>query len=242
MPEINWIWDPNGAMQTPELAHEVCNELADVCQFIEDPVLTQETMAATQKLLGNLPLATNMCAPDMDTHESARKSGAFKISLAGDIHYSGGLDNSLQFAYWCLQEGFGFGNHSNLSTSISNMATAHMGVLVPKQVFGFDTHGLYSGGRELVPDSIVPVDGQIRVHDDSAGLGFEVNQRYLRDRRKAAEKLSNLGIPFHARADVIATKALFKGYKPISERDPGTPHWMLAGVPGYEMPKNRSFG
>ena len=82
MPKINWIWDPNGAMQTAELAHEICGELASICQFIEDPVLTQETMSETQRLLGKFPLATNMCAPDMAAHESARKSRAFDISLA----------------------------------------------------------------------------------------------------------------------------------------------------------------
>ncbi|MEK2473475.1 MULTISPECIES: enolase C-terminal domain-like protein [Streptomyces] len=129
--------DPNGAW-SERTALQVADELADVLEYLEDPVSGTEAMAHVAARTP-VPLATNMCVTTFEEIPEAVARGAVRIVLS-DHHYWGGLHATRELAALCRTFGLGLAMHSNTHLGISLAAMTHVAATVPNLDHACDTH------------------------------------------------------------------------------------------------------
>lgn len=168
--------DPNGAW-TIETAGYVADELREVLEYFEDPVLTIDGMAQVAPRAG-LPLATNMCVVAFEHIPEAVEKGAVQIILS-DHHYWGGLRKTRELATICETFGIGLSMHSNSHLGISLAAMTHVAAACPQLSYACDTHYPWNRGDDIVrPGALEIVDGAIAV-PTGPGLGVELDESAL---------------------------------------------------------------
>jgi glucarate dehydratase len=112
--------DPNAAW-TVETSKWVARQLDGMLEYLEDPTLEIEGMAAVAKE-ANMPLATNMAVVSFDHLPASIAQDAVQIVLS-DHHFWGGLRQSKVLASICATWGMGLSMHSNSHLGISLAAS-----------------------------------------------------------------------------------------------------------------------
>ncbi|MGK9147684.1 glucarate dehydratase [Plantibacter flavus] len=164
--------DPNGAW-THETAVHVARELEPVLEYLEDPVLGIDGMAAVSRETP-LPLATNMCVVTFEQLKEGFAKDAVQIVLS-DHHYWGGLAHTRELAAMCSAWGVGLSMHSNSHLGISLAAMTHVAAASPELSYACDTHYPWNRGDDIVrPGALEIVDGSIAV-PRAPGLGVELD-------------------------------------------------------------------
>jgi glucarate dehydratase len=168
--------DPNGAW-THETATRVARELDGVLEYLEDPVLGIDGMAAVAAEAAQ-PLATNMCVVTFEQIPEAFAKDAVQIVLS-DHHYWGGLAHTRELAAICRTFGVGLSMHSNSHLGISLAAMTHLAAASPELAFACDTHYPWNRGDDvIVPGALEIVDGAVAV-PTRPGLGVELDRDAL---------------------------------------------------------------
>lgn len=169
--------DPNGNW-TLSTAREVCQQLGQTLEYLEDPCVSMAEMAVLHQELG-LTLATNMIVTRWDEFVQNVDLRGSQVVLA-DHHYWGGLRATQTLAKMCEIFGLGVSMHSNAHLGISLMAMAHIAACVPNLTYACDTHYPWGRADETVLHGgrIAFENGAVRISDQS-GLGIEVDQAAL---------------------------------------------------------------
>ncbi|WP_081236585.1 glucarate dehydratase family protein [Streptomyces viridosporus] len=183
--------DPNGAWSV-ETSLKVAEELGDVLEYLEDPVLGTPAMAevaarsrgaarsASDEGGGGrrtgVPLATNMCVTTFAEIEEAFTRGAVQVVLS-DHHYWGGLRNTQHLAAVCRAFGVGVSMHSNTHLGISLAAMTHVAATVPNLHHACDSHYPWQS-EDVLTERLAFEHGTVRV-PDAPGLGVELDRDRL---------------------------------------------------------------
>ncbi|MFG3048699.1 glucarate dehydratase family protein [Streptomyces sp. NPDC048241] len=166
--------DPNGAWSVPT-ALKVAAELADLLEYLEDPVLGTDAMAEVAALTG-VPLATNMCVTTFGEIKEAFTRDAVQVVLS-DHHYWGGLRNTGHLAAICAAFGVGVSMHSNTHLGISLAAMTQVAATVPNLHHACDSH--YPWQSEDVLTERVPFTAGHVTVSDRPGLGVDLDRDAL---------------------------------------------------------------
>ncbi|MFG2814875.1 glucarate dehydratase family protein [Streptomyces sp. NPDC048410] len=166
--------DPNGAWSVPT-ALKVAAELADLLEYLEDPVLGTDAMAEVAALTG-VPLATNMCVTTFGEIKEAFIRDAVQVVLS-DHHYWGGLRNTRHLAAICAAFGVGVSMHSNTHLGISLAAMTQVAATVPNLHHACDSH--YPWQAEDVLTERVPFTAGHVTVSDRPGLGVDLDRDAL---------------------------------------------------------------
>lgn len=173
--------DPNGAW-SHETAVRVAKELDGVLEYLEDPVLGIDDMAAVAREVSQ-PLATNMCVVTFEQLAEAFAKDAVQIVLS-DHHYWGGLRHTRELAAICGHWGVGVSMHSNSHLGISLAAMTHVAAATPELAYACDTHYPWNRAEDVVaPGALEIVDGAVRV-PDTPGLGVALDDAALARQHK----------------------------------------------------------
>jgi glucarate dehydratase len=176
LPGVPLRLDPNGAW-TVETARRVAKELDGTLEYLEDPVLGMEEMAAVAAT-APMPLASNMCTTSLETIAPAVERGAVQVVLA-DHHYWGGLRRTQHLATVCDTFGLGLSMHSNSHLGISLAAMTHVAAAIPTLTYACDTHYPWNAADDVVVPGVLRfVDGAVTV-PDGPGLGVELDHDAL---------------------------------------------------------------
>lgn len=168
--------DPNGAW-SHETSLRMAEEIGDLLEYLEDPVLGLDGMSAVHAATG-APLATNMCVVDFEHIAEAVEKRSVQIIL-GDHHYWGGLRHTQELGAICSTFGIGMSMHSNSHLGISLAAMTHLAAATPAVTHACDTH--YPWNREddiVVPGALEFRDGALTV-PRGPGLGVELDEDAL---------------------------------------------------------------
>ncbi|MFE4019362.1 glucarate dehydratase family protein [Streptomyces sp. NPDC059101] len=204
--------DPNGAWSV-ETALQVADDLADVLEYLEDPV--SGTAAMARVAAGTpVPLATNMCVTTFEELPEAVARGAVRIVLS-DHHYWGGLRATRELAALCRTFGLGLAMHSNTHLGISLAAMTQVAATVPDLDHACDTHYPWQT-EDVLADRLVFRDGHLDV-GDAPGLGVTLD----RDRLAALHRrwLDDDGT-YRNRDDAAAMRRADPGWT-----TPAVPRW-----------------
>ncbi|MFE6689965.1 glucarate dehydratase family protein [Streptomyces sp. NPDC057743] len=166
--------DPNGAWTVPT-ALQVADALADVLEYLEDPVSGTKAMAEVAARTP-LPLATNMCVTTFEEIPEAVARDAVQIVLS-DHHYWGGLHATRELAALCRTFGLGLAMHSNTHLGISLAAMTHVAATVPNLDHACDTHYPWQT-EDVLTERPVFRDGHLDV-GDAPGLGVTLDRDRL---------------------------------------------------------------
>ncbi|MGV9317838.1 glucarate dehydratase family protein [Streptomyces sp. NPDC003660] len=166
--------DPNGAWSVPT-ALKVAAELADLLEYLEDPVLGTDAMAEVAALTG-VPLATNMCVTTFGEIKEAFTRDAVQVVLS-DHHYWGGLRNTRHLAAICAAFDVGVSMHSNTHLGISLAAMTQVAATVPNLHHACDSH--YPWQAEDVLTERVPFTAGHVTVSDRPGLGVDLDRDAL---------------------------------------------------------------
>ena len=165
--------DPNGAWRV-DTAVEVAHRLEGIAEYLEDPTLGLDGMAAVRAAT-TLPLATNMVVISPETLEPAVEAGAVDIVLA-DHHYWGGLAVTRDLGRACAAHGLGLSMHSNSHLGVSLAAMVHAAAATPELDHACDTHYPWNAASDIVvPGAITFSEGAVTV-PDGPGLGVDVRR------------------------------------------------------------------
>jgi glucarate dehydratase len=147
--------DPNGAW-THETSLHVAEEIGDLLEYLEDPVLGIDGMSAVHAATG-LPLATNMCVVAFEHLAESVAKDAVQIIL-GDHHYWGGLRHTQELGAICR------------SFAIPRAAAA-----TPAIEHACDTHYPWNRADDVVRPGVLEFrEGSLRV-PRAPGLGVELD-------------------------------------------------------------------
>ncbi|TGN78182.1 glucarate dehydratase [Streptomyces bauhiniae] len=166
--------DPNGAWSVAT-ALKVADELADLLEYLEDPVLGTDAMAEVAARTG-VPLATNMCVTTFGEIKEAFGRDAVQVVLS-DHHYWGGLRNTGHLAAICAAFGVGVSMHSNTHLGISLAAMTQVAATVPNLHHACDSH--YPWQTEDILTERVPFTAGHVTVSDRPGLGIDLDHDAL---------------------------------------------------------------
>ncbi|MFF9043032.1 glucarate dehydratase family protein [Streptomyces parvulus] len=166
--------DPNGAWSVAT-SLRVAEELGDVLEYLEDPVLGTPAMAEVAAKAG-VPLATNMCVTTFGEVPEAFAKGAVQVVLS-DHHYWGGLRATQQLAAVCRTFGVGVSMHSNTHLGISLAAMTHVAATLPGLHHACDSHYPWQS-EDVLTERIAFEGGRVTV-SDAPGLGVELDRDRL---------------------------------------------------------------
>jgi glucarate dehydratase len=169
--------DPNTAW-TVETSIKVGQELDGIVEYLEDPTLGIEGMAAVAREVA-MPLATNMAVVSVDHLPPAIEQDAVQVILS-DHHFWGGLRRSQTLGAICQTWGIGLSMHSNSHLGISLAAMTHLAAAAPNLDYACDTHWPWKDADEdvIVPGAIGFSDGAVIV-PTAPGLGVELDRDKL---------------------------------------------------------------
>lgn len=174
-PKVPLRLDPNGAW-TPEVAVAVSDRLANVLEYLEDPVIGTAAMGDVAART-RVPLATNMCVVSFDTIAPAVTQEAVNVILA-DHHAWGGLRHSRELAAICSAFDIGLSMHSNSHLGISLAAMTHLAASTPNLDYDSDTHYPWNVDDDVITEPFRFLDGSIKV-PTGPGLGVSLDQSRL---------------------------------------------------------------
>ncbi len=163
--------DPNGGW-TVETAIKIGKALDGVLEYLEDPVLGMDGMAAVAREVP-MPLATNMAVIEFDHFPESVQKDAVQVVLS-DHHYWGGLQASKHLAQICQTFGLGLSMHSNSHLGISLAAMTHLAATTPNLTYACDTHypwvdiDITTGARPSFTDGTLGIPR-------GPGLGIELD-------------------------------------------------------------------
>ncbi len=164
--------DPNGVW-TVETAIRFAKATEGILEYLEDPVLGMDNMAAVARE-APMPLATNLCVIEFQHLPEAIRKNAVKVILS-DHHYWGGLRASQHLAKICASWGISLSMHSNSHLGISLAAMTHLATTTQNLTYDCDTHSPWTevdvikGGQpKFVDGALAPPDGP--------GLGVELDR------------------------------------------------------------------
>jgi glucarate dehydratase len=169
--------DPNTAW-TVETSIKVGQELDGIVEYLEDPTLGIEGMAAVAREVA-MPLATNMAVVSFDHLPPAVEQDAVQVILS-DHHFWGGLRRSQTLGAICQTWDIGLSMHSNSHLGISLAAMTHLAAATPNLDYACDTHWPWKDADEdvIVPGAIGFADGAVLV-PTAPGLGVELDRDKL---------------------------------------------------------------
>jgi glucarate dehydratase len=168
--------DPNGAW-TPQTSAYVAEQLAGILEYLEDPTLGVDGMAAVAAV-ATMPLATNMCVISFETIPAALAANAVQVVLS-DHHYWGGLALTRHLATLCQTFGLGLSMHSNSHLGISLAAMTHLAAATPNLTYACDTHYPWNAVDDVIRPGVLRfVDGSVEV-PIGPGLGVELDHDVL---------------------------------------------------------------
>jgi glucarate dehydratase len=169
--------DPNTAW-TVETSIKVGRELDGVVEYLEDPTLGIDGMAAVAREV-SMPLATNMAVVSFDHLPPAIAQDAVQVVLS-DHHFWGGLRRSQTLGAICQTWGLGLSMHSNSHLGISLAAMTHLGAATRNLDYACDTHWPWKDTADdvVVPGALVFKDGAVDV-PTAPGLGVELDRDRL---------------------------------------------------------------
>jgi glucarate dehydratase len=197
-------YDPN-ALWPVETGIRWGKELEGILEYFEDPVRTQEGMAAVRKQVA-IPFATNMCTTSFDDLPGSVQHGSEDIILT-DHHYWGGLHSSMELAAFCRTFGRGVSMHSNNHAGISLAAMTHLGAAMPNLTYALDTHYPWQWEDIIVGGRLKITDGSVAL-PSGAGLGVELDRDAL---QRAHENYLRCGLT--ERDDEIEMQKVVPGWK-----------------------------
>jgi len=169
--------DPLGGW-TVDTAIKTSRALDGVLEYLEDPVLGMDNMAAVAAA-SPAPLATNLAVVEFEHLPEAIKKDAVQIVLS-DHHYWGGLRASMSLARFCQAAGMGLSMHSNSHLGISLAAMTHLAAATPNLVYDCDTHYPWTD-VELVKGGRREFKGGMLAVPEGPGLGVELDHEILSD-------------------------------------------------------------
>ncbi|MDX1554550.1 MAG: enolase C-terminal domain-like protein [Xanthomonadales bacterium] len=167
--------DPMGGWCV-ETAIRASRAMEGVLEYLEDPVLGMENMAAVAAE-APMPLATNLCLIEFEHFPEAIRKNAVRVVLS-DHHYWGGLRASKYLARICKAAGMGLSMHSNSHLGISLAAMTHLAASTPHLEYDCDTHypwtdvDLIKGGKREFSAGTLAVS-------EEPGLGVELDHDML---------------------------------------------------------------
>lgn len=182
--------DPNGGW-TVETTVKVAKQLGGILEYLEDPVVGMDNMAAVANQI-DIPLATNLVVTSFDHLPKAIRTNAVQIVLS-DHHYWGGLSRSKYLAAICKTWGLGLSMHSNSHMGITLAAMTHLAASTPNLTYSCDTHypwqedEVIAGGKLHIADGSLtpplgPGLGVSLDYDELARLHALYNATDIRDR------------------------------------------------------------
>lgn len=165
--------DPNGAWHE-NTAIQVAQELEEVLDYLEDPVLGIDAMARVRAAT-TLPLASNMIVNSRQDLDDVVAAEALDIVLA-DHHYWGGPRKTLALADECVAAGLAVSMHSNSHLGVSLAAMTHVGAASRALTYASDTHYPWNAQDDIVDrEALTFVDGGLPV-PSGPGLGVELRR------------------------------------------------------------------
>jgi glucarate dehydratase len=165
--------DPNTAWTVPTSV-KVGTELDGVLEYLEDPTLGIEGMAAVAREVP-MPLATNMAVVAFEHLPPAVAQDAVQVILS-DHHFWGGLRRSQTLGTICATWGMGLSMHSNSHLGISLAAMTHLAAATPNLGYACDTHWPWKDPEDdvVVPGALTFSNGSVAV-PTAPGLGVELD-------------------------------------------------------------------
>lgn len=171
-PDFRLRLDPN-AIWSVETSIRVGRELGAELEYLEDPTLGVEGMAAVRAAV-DVPLSTNMCLVGFDDFPENIRLGAVDVVLS-DHHYWGGLLATKEMARICRTWGIGVSMHSNSHLGISLAAMLHAAAATPHLDYACDTHYVWIEGDILEGGEWTFTDGAMAV-PNRPGLGVTIDE------------------------------------------------------------------
>ena len=169
--------DPNAAWNVAT-SIEVGHALDGVVEYLEDPTLGIEGMAAVAREV-SMPLATNMAVVSYDHLPPAIAQNAVQVVLS-DHHFWGGLRRSQTLGAICETWGMGLSMHSNSHLGISLAAMTHLAATTANLDYACDTHWPWKDPAEdvIVAGTMAFQNGAVAV-PTAPGLGVELDRDRL---------------------------------------------------------------
>jgi glucarate dehydratase len=166
--------DPNGGWSV-ETSVRVAAELGDLLEYMEDPTVGVDGMAAVHARTGAL-MATNMCVTTFGEIPEAFARDAVQVVLS-DHHYWGGLQATRELAAICRTHDVALSMHSNTHLGISLAAMTHVASVVPNLTYACDSHRPWQT-EDVITKPHVFSGGALDV-PDTPGLGVELDRDAL---------------------------------------------------------------
>jgi glucarate dehydratase len=163
--------DPNGIWSV-ETGTRIARELDGVVEYLEDPTMGRDGMAAVHRATG-VTLATNMCVTSMDQIPEAVALGSAQVVLC-DHHFWGGLRATQHLSRICQAFGMGLSMHSNTHLGVSLAAMLHAAGAAEGDLHACDTHRPWQT-EDIITEPHQFVDGALTV-PDAPGLGVELDE------------------------------------------------------------------
>lgn len=202
--------DPNGAWTVPT-ALRVADALADVLEYLEDPVLGRDLMADVAAAVP-MPLATNMCVIGFEDLPDAVARMSVGVILS-DHHVWGGLRHSMELAAICQTFGLGLSMHSNSHLGISLAAMTHLGAAVPHLSYACDTHYPWNAADDIVVPGVLEFSAGALALPTGPGLGVELDRDALARRHETYLASGRV-----ERDDTAYMRTVVPGYDPTLPR------------------------
>lgn len=171
-PDFRLRLDPN-AIWSVETSIRVGRELEGVLEYLEDPTLGVEGMAAVNRAV-ETPLSTNMCLTAFSHFPENIRLNAVDIVLS-DHHYWGGLIATKEMSRICETWGLGVSMHSNTHLGISLAAMLHAAAATPHLTYACDTHYVWMGADILEGGMWRFENGTMAVPNEP-GLGVHIDE------------------------------------------------------------------
>ncbi len=193
--------DPNGRWRV-ETAIRIGRELKNVAlEYYEDPVNSQEAMAAVRKATGHV-MSTNMCVTSFSHIPEALRLQPVDVVLC-DHHYWGGIPACQALGQIAETVGWRLSQHSNNHAGITMAAMIHVAAAIPQLTLASDTHypWLVEGADIIEGPNLRIENGKMKV-PDRPGVGVDLDRDKL---AKAHETYQRCGM---RRRDDAATMRL----------------------------------
>jgi len=169
--------DPN-AIWSVDTSIRLGREIGHLLEYFEDPTLGRDGMAAVQRALSAVPLATNMCVTRWDEVRPGYDCGCVRVVLLDHHADWGGMAECVKLAKTCHALGWKTSMHSNNHLGVSMAAMVHLAAAIPNLDFACDTHYPWQQDDVIAGDRFAFRDGCLPV-PTTPGLGVTIDSDKL---------------------------------------------------------------